>query len=277
MVKANSIKEYCEGIVGDSYSLLNTCIDNEKESKAKIFRRSSDPKIFNYCKKIVGESWSLMDTCINNEMKSKGELERKARQSGGTENLKQGSPDLRNPKDHNIEWLVSIETDPMTDEETRIVGITNAEGHTFGLIQSFERKSLVINGIFSLSKESPDQLTQKKASIYRIDKYKAFNVNKLKKLQKILPKAMEVTFYRWTPTSELFRVYSSDSKKLEEKLDDKNTLVQMLTGEKILFRYFLKSGGFKDTEFTLDGANKAILKVFSNMPRIKKWAEEFNN
>jgi hypothetical protein len=271
IAKANSIKEYCEGIVGDSYSLLNTCIDNEEESRAKILNSNTDPKIFKHCKGIVGDSWSLMNTCVKNELKAKGELAGRKYQDEGKRTSQEGNPDIRKPKDHSIGWQVSISADPMTDEENRIAVMVNAEGYTFSLTQITEG---TIFGIFSLPKGSSDRLAQDKLPMYRIDKYEAQDLEKLRKIQKLVKNIM---FYRWSPTSIAFRAYASDKTLLEKSLDDTSTIGRLLIGEKMRFRYYLRSGGSKDTVFNLDGADKAITKAYDNYPRIKKWGERFNN
>ncbi len=35
-VKADSIRDYCKSIVGESYSLMETCIKSEEEAKGRL-------------------------------------------------------------------------------------------------------------------------------------------------------------------------------------------------------------------------------------------------
>lgn len=74
IVYAESIEEYCRKIVGDSYSLMETCIQQEREARSKIQMRSTDKKIEKYCQSIVGESYSLVETCIEQEEGAKNRL-----------------------------------------------------------------------------------------------------------------------------------------------------------------------------------------------------------
>ena len=71
---AGSIQNYWRKIIGESYSLMETCIKQEESTKNRLKSRSVDPRIWNYCKKIVGESYSLMETCIKQEESAKNRL-----------------------------------------------------------------------------------------------------------------------------------------------------------------------------------------------------------
>ncbi len=69
-----SIERYCRRIVGESYSLMETCIKREQESKRNVSNMSVSPKIMSYCSGIVSESYSLMETCIKREQGAKSRL-----------------------------------------------------------------------------------------------------------------------------------------------------------------------------------------------------------
>ena len=68
------IKTYCQRIVGDSFSLQETCIQQEEQAKSNIARMSVSARVLNYCKRIVGESYALMETCIQQEQGAKSRL-----------------------------------------------------------------------------------------------------------------------------------------------------------------------------------------------------------
>ena len=73
--RSSSIKDYCKKTVGDSYSLMETCINSELEAKTKIESKSVPGRIMSYCEKIVGDSYSLMETCIDSELEAKAKID----------------------------------------------------------------------------------------------------------------------------------------------------------------------------------------------------------
>lgn len=72
---ADSIQNHCKGIVGGSYSLMETCVRGEEEARARLQSRSIDPQIKSHCKKIVGRSYKLMETCIRREEEARSNLQ----------------------------------------------------------------------------------------------------------------------------------------------------------------------------------------------------------
>lgn len=67
----DSIKTYCSRIAGESYSLMETCIEGEERARERLADRRVEKKIMDYCGRIVNESFSLLETCINGEERSK--------------------------------------------------------------------------------------------------------------------------------------------------------------------------------------------------------------
>jgi len=69
-----SIRDYCQGLVGDSYALMEACVQQEKQARQNLGSQMTDPKIMSHCKGIVGDSYSLMEACIRQEEEAKRRL-----------------------------------------------------------------------------------------------------------------------------------------------------------------------------------------------------------
>lgn len=65
--RADSIQDYCKGVVGESYTLMEACLRGEEEARARLQTQPIDPQIKSYCKKIVGKSYTLMESCVRQE------------------------------------------------------------------------------------------------------------------------------------------------------------------------------------------------------------------
>ena len=70
----SKIQRYCQSIVGDSYSLMETCIEQEKNARYNISQMSVSKRIYKYCRNIVGDSYALTETCIRQEQDAKARL-----------------------------------------------------------------------------------------------------------------------------------------------------------------------------------------------------------
>ena len=76
VTNAESIDSYCRSIVGESYSLMEVCINQETVARNEVSKKVTEPKIQNYCQNIVGDSYSLQETCINQEERAKQNISR---------------------------------------------------------------------------------------------------------------------------------------------------------------------------------------------------------
>ncbi|MBH0177836.1 MAG: hypothetical protein HP491_08195 [Nitrospira sp.] len=84
--QADSIRDYCKGIVGDSYSLMEACIRGEEQARLNLQSGSTDRKIEAYCKKIVGGSYKLMEACIRREEQSRANIQSRPTASQADDN-----------------------------------------------------------------------------------------------------------------------------------------------------------------------------------------------
>ena len=151
------------------------------------------------------------------------------------------------------DWKVITTTDAITDKVEKSAIVKNELGHSFS-IYSIEPGGAVW-GNFALSEEVIDQIDSKKPPIYRIDKNEPADLSSAKKrqeLQKEIGIIMSQT-YSWNPKWVNFAIWHGNE---DEGIAEK--LVEVMEGEKILFRYYLSTGGYKETTFDLKGADKAI-------------------
>jgi len=155
------------------------------------------------------------------------------------------------------EWQVKVETDLMTDKESKMAFISNPSGHTFSLFRMSDGR---VFGNFRLSEKSTDQLSPENAPMFRIDKNEANDLNDLKNTHKTHLKVLGRGVYYWEPKWINFIVWHGDAK---HEITEEATIRKLMNGKKILFRYYMPTGGFKHTEFSLKGANNAISEAFN--------------
>lgn len=172
------------------------------------------------------------------------------------------------------EWTTQEEVDAITDKITKTAFVENQSGHEFSVYRSDNGD---VWGNFALSSSSFDQIHPEKLIVFRVDKKKPFDVGKLLSIlsdfrdafsaRLDLKSGREGAEYvakeipQWEPKWINFRLRSSED--LDEPLNE-GQLYEIAQGEKILVRYYLSTGGHKDTEFTLKGANAAIAKIIGH-------------
>ena len=150
------------------------------------------------------------------------------------------------------DWRVGQKVDPITDEVRTIAFVENEQGHTFSVYRI--PGAAAVWGNFALSDKKMEQLDDKKPPVFRIDKHKPHDLNDAKRTQEILTRLNSDTgTYEWTPKWVNFLIWHG---KPEEGLTDK--LIELMEGQKLIVRYYLFTGGYKDTAFTLKGSAPAI-------------------
>ncbi|MFA4994991.1 MAG: hypothetical protein WC521_06790 [Bdellovibrionales bacterium] len=137
----------------------------------------------------------------------------------------------------------------MTDEVKSVAMTLNADGYELAI----QRAS---NGSVWLTFALPDGLAEKisreVAPMYRIDSQEAVN---LQGDQELTEEGLGVVLYIWNPkwfTCILW--HGSDA----EGITEKNSLWKLFGGVKIVVRYYLSGGDYKETEFSLNGAKTVI-------------------
>ncbi len=160
------------------------------------------------------------------------------------------------------EWTVDANVDAMTDEEKKTAIVKNELGHTFSIYRV--SKGGPVWGNFALSEKMFDQVDWKKPPMYRIDKNKPNDLASMKMLHDL-----GVQAYSWEPKWINFLMWHG---KEDEGLSE--NLVNLMEGEKVVFRYHLSTGGYKDTTFSLEGAASAIAEAIGILANIDHAAEQ---
>lgn len=143
-------------------------------------------------------------------------------------------------------WKVTSKVDTMTDQIKKTAEVTNELGHKFSIYRLSKGGAVWAN--FKLSDDVFDQVDWKKPPIFRVDKNEPTNLQSKVKLQK-----MGFNAYEWEPKWVNFLMWHGKS---EQGISVDLGII--MKGEKILFRYYLSTGGFKETTFSLKGASVAI-------------------
>jgi hypothetical protein len=147
----------------------------------------------------------------------------------------------------NSEWQVLSHVDSMTDELKKAASVTNEAGYKFSIYRIQPSGKVLAN--FSLPENSLDHISFETPLIYRIDKNEPFDTSIYKSLQELVGGNV----YEWQPTWVNFYIWSGD---IKEGINDQ--IKDIMRGKKLLIRYYLVTGGYREASFGLDGCAKAI-------------------
>lgn len=150
------------------------------------------------------------------------------------------------------QWRIESETDALTDEVRTIATTENAEGFTLSLY----RLDGQVWALFALPRGSLDVLAGDHLPTYRVDKYEPVALEGFRTVQPYMDRPL----YDWQPGWVNFILWHGDE---AEGLG--GAILQFMTGEEVLFRYWLGTGGYKDTRFSLRGA-RAIISEALEIP-----------
>lgn len=160
-------------------------------------------------------------------------------------------------------WKVETKTDSMTDQIKKSAVVVNEQGHSLSI---YRHPSGAAWGNFSLSNGSLDQLSSQKPPVFRIDKNAPHDVADEKRLQEM---GVGVQAYAWEPKWVNFLIWHGNESEGRSK-----TLDQLIQGKTIVFRYYLFTGGHKETTFSLDGAGPAIANALGISVEVDKATAE---
>jgi hypothetical protein len=143
-------------------------------------------------------------------------------------------------------WLVKTERDSMTDQIRKSVVVTNATGHSLTL---YRRDDGSVWASFRLPRASADVLSNERAPIYRVDKSEAVDLDGLRSLQA----RGIVQGYAWEPKWINWLVWSGQGAPPLE-----SGMQQIMSGKSVVVRYYLFTGGSKETVFAVAGGRQPI-------------------
>ena len=159
-----------------------------------------------------------------------------------------------------FDWIVTIKVDPITEEKVKTAITCNKEGHCLSVYR--RGSDLWLN--FSLNDKGPDILSPERLPIYRVDKNKPIDLDERRRTKEYI----ESESGKWLRKTLLKQtLYYSEPKWINFFLEGLNIFEnkpptgpakELMKGTEIVFRYFLFTGGHKDTEFSLRGSKKTI-------------------
>jgi hypothetical protein len=138
------------------------------------------------------------------------------------------------------DWVVDVHQDSMTDEIISSAICVNPEGFT---LQVYRVKSGAVWATFRLPDTNSDVFS-KKMPIMRVDKLAP---DDLGDAATIMPELIQQE-----PKWVSWRIFHG------EGAPDRGSLRDLMDGTKVVFRYYLFTGGFKETSFLLANAKTMI-------------------
>jgi hypothetical protein len=150
-------------------------------------------------------------------------------------------------------WVVTETKDAMTDEVRRAAVVTNKDGFTF----SVYRLGADIWANFAIPNSDSAQLDAEKLIVYRVDDWVA---------KRLTDRVAERPKIEVQPKWVNWRIGTHGSP------DVWLTLRQFPGGRRLVVRFYLFTGGWRDTEFTLTGAREALAYV-AGLPAVI-WDEQ---
>lgn len=152
-------------------------------------------------------------------------------------------------------WNVTSTTDAMTDKIKRQATTVNGDGHTLSVYRGLNDAAWVL---FSLRQASFDQISPSRAPVFRVDKNPPHDLDGERK---ITDQKLGIQLYAWEPKWINFSIWHG-----KEAEGRSVQLRQLMSGQSVVFRYTLSTGGYKDTTFTLTGAGPAIADALGITP-----------
>ena len=166
-------------------------------------------------------------------------------------------------------WTTKTTKDSMTDALKREAVVVNEDGHSLSI---YRVPSGEVWANFALSNRSGDQLSPRQAPIYRVDKNEPDDLDLSRRLTE---RKLGVVLYAWEPKWINFSLWHGKEEQGRGK-----KMMSLMSGESVVFRYYLGAGGYKETSFTLIGAGEAIAEALgiplSPDPEAEAKARAFN-
>lgn len=166
-------------------------------------------------------------------------------------------------------WKVETKKDAMTDETKKSAVVVNKQGHSLSI---YQHSNGAVWANFSLSNGSFDQLSPQKPPVFRVGKNEPHDMADDKQVQEM---GVGLHTYEWEPKWVNFRIWHGKESEGRSKALD-----QFMHGDTVVFRYYLFTGGHKETTFSLVGAGSAIASALGISVDVDKATaerqEEFN-
>ena len=145
-------------------------------------------------------------------------------------------------------WTVETKTDSMTDENRSVASLRSTEGHKFSV---YRTKDGQVWGLFALADTGVQTLAPNNPPIFRVDKHDAWNIRNAKDLSELMQRLNKDTAppsYVWEPKWVNFVLWHGNDAESRAPIID-----QLATGKSIVVRYYLFTGGYKETTLAIKG------------------------
>ena len=158
------------------------------------------------------------------------------------------------------DWKYEERIDAMTDKTNRTAIVNNDKGYEFSVYRPSGQTA--VWGLFSLSDVMPGQIDWNNPPMYRVDKNDPVELETMKHLQELTARlGLPIQAYEWEPGWVNFRMWDGEHAGDRDPTKSVNLITELMEGNKVIFRYYLSTGGYKETTFTLNGAATAIAKA----------------
>lgn len=141
-------------------------------------------------------------------------------------------------------WEVRVSTDAMTDEERRVAVTQNEQGHRLSLYR-IDSGAVWMN--FAVSDSSLDLISGDRLIDYRVDKSKPVRLGEVAKMRDL-----GIVLTEWEPKWVNFQIWHGKEDQ------GRRGITQLFEGDVLTVRYYLATGGYKDTRFSLKGAGPVM-------------------
>jgi hypothetical protein len=161
------------------------------------------------------------------------------------------------------QWRVETRRDSMTDEVKRTATITNQAGYSVSVYRG-PGGAAWFN--FALPTRSLGQISPKRAPVYRVDRHEPEDLDDLRRTSE---RSEALRLYTWEPGWVNAVIWHGD-----ESEGRGASLEQLMNGKSLAVRYYLFTGGHRETTFPLTGAQSAISKALGIAPTARDQAKE---
>lgn len=151
-------------------------------------------------------------------------------------------------------WSVDRHVDSMTDRLVKKAVVRNPEGHELQIYREQEHGR--VYGTFRISDDSSDILDPEELPIYRVDKREPERI-----VGRAFEESTDIPSARAKPKWVHFLLWHGEGRTAVA-----GTLRDLMDGDQVVFRYFLFTGGYKETRFSLEGAKEAIAEALDIAP-----------
>jgi hypothetical protein len=153
---------------------------------------------------------------------------------------------LVSPLHVSAQWQVEARKDAMTDEVRKAASAINPSGHRISVYRGPGGSAWMLFDVSAIVGES---ISARRAPMLRVDQNPSHDEDSSRQLAE----RRLADNYRWEPMFVNFVIWHGREAQGRSPL-----LSQLLSGQQLVVRYWLGTGGYRDIAFSLAGAGPAI-------------------